>query len=660
MRIAWIALLASTLAAQTRGAKDLFSEDWRVRNEAARALATAPIDEIDLPTLLRALATEYHGRYLPRFSSTRWTPPDPRAQTKTAARQVVGERVPNFEIDRRALAPALVAPWRTAELAAWILRERMHESEDWQTDVAAIAPCSPLLADIWLRSKPQRQDIEATLLDARYCEHVASELGRTTDRQALLRGALIAGSKAVQDSILSLADAELLNSPDLVKIAVDRYLHADEGYQQISPAVKQLGSRAVPVLAANCDGPDSARVRALAMLTMLGEQARAATSTLISQLDADRWCCCQALVALTNFEIPTEHQAKAAERAMLLLEKHLDLAVRLLACDLLANCGDGVTQDARKRLQAMLLQAPSFWRSEASINARLLACLHRLRAMPDIAPKRTRKIAQLPSATTGTWLAVAAEGKESAAFLLAQLRKKTPPMVDAEAVMRAIAKIDLQLLHQELGARHGEKQLALEILMEIAPTSIEDKQLLELAEGPRNKHEHRWLAAAATRHLAERATAATYADRILAAELARPPLSAGGLQFLAMLDLPPADRVTRLTPALRLGHNWQAVADADSGDLRRRCRTWLAATVKQETRRELLTQLCRLGLETDDDLKLLKQELAKDDRAMTAVEALKVMPAALRHHLEARLDETEEGTYEHERIRDVLLAHTPR
>ena len=70
----------------------------------------------------------------------------------------------------------------------------------------------------------------------------------------------------------------------------------------------------------------------------------------------------------------------------------------------------------------------------------------------------------------------------------------------------------------------------------------------------------------------------------------------------------------------------------------------------------MLTQLCRLGLTTDEDTQIVLQELAKDDRAMSAIEELKALPKRLQHHLEALLDKEGTDAWQRPRIRNVLLA----
>lgn len=642
-------LVAQGLVAQAPNAKGLLVADWRKRNETAKALLEAQPAERNLPALIRALGTTDVGTsYEMGIFGGSWgepAPDEPRIDSIRAARKLT--TAPTDKQFRRIPMPsrtALVVPWGANKLASLVLCDHIERNGDWRMHLAQIAPDTREAARVWVRCKPSPEAVLDALSDERFAEPVARELWYLGDAgKDLLRHALVHGSPTVQRAVLDINVRALADTEKGIAIAVHHFVEGEQDtFQYAAGVVRKLGEKAVPHLAEACKGPDYARGRALAMLTVLGEKAAPAARALVDciQVEDDDWSQSQALTALASIDIPSDLRAEVAKKAMPLVEGD-DEFLQVLALDAIGNCKGGVDEETIAKLRKMLEAKPSFWKGEPYRNARLMACLQRLGSLPVLSKSRRRSLALHDTATIDTLLGAAVSDPAPAKYAMALMRRGKLNDEEVEALARAAFEWDAEVVHAALSSRYrNSRQAAFAIVRELDPDSISTETLLSLIGTRRRYLDDHEQAAMATAMLWQREGATKIASQVVDLEMKARSLTDAGSKFVRLLDLPAEERIERLEPVLRLGKNWDLVADADKAKLRKLSRQWIAEHVKDKKvpPYELRGRLCELGFDSDEDVELLRSELKADLGMLSSIDKCPTLPEALRRDLEALLD----------------------
>lgn len=652
-------LCAGALAAQAPSVDDLLADDWRVRNEAARALAEA--DSLDPLALVRVMQTEWRG-YLPTYAryggrGGRFTPTEPRSVVLHRANdELVGPRTSSLAwIEDLHDANELVVPWHPHDLASWLLRRRA-ELPDLPT---TIAPTSVPLARAWLQlERPGIDELlagfanEATAGVLAPALWLQGESGRTMLRTLLCRDALPA-----RRAVLQLGKPELVAGPDELQALAHQCLHDPEQGErrQAGTLLLQVADRraaAAALVAACTEGTDTRR-RALGLLCLLDADAAPAAPTLLAHVGSDRTSRHRALVALATVEVPAALRGEAAQSLFSLLKSTGERTTRLLALDALGNCGDGVDAAMRRELQAMLSDPPF-----PDVEARLLGCLRLLGAVPELPTAAKASIAAKQHATTATWLALADDGI-AGAKALARLLVDRVEGVDRAAVAERLVTTAPHVVEQWLDGNDSTlQQIALAALRATRPADgVSSEKLAAMLdrEPP--------VADAAIAWLAERADARRFAPDVFAktVESTNGWMPEACIDFARSVDLPAAQKLDMLAPVLRRGFGWQAVRGFDAAVLRTDCRRWLRDTEDPDIRARLLGELCRAGLENDEDIAMVRA--AWGTARFELLDGLlhgPSLPPPIRADVEAVFDERREPgaiTSIDWQARQVLLAH---
>jgi hypothetical protein len=353
-------------------------------------------------------------------------------------------------------------------------------------------------------------------------------------------------------------------------------------------------------------------------------------------------------------------------------------AAKLLAIDALGTLGDGVDAGLRAELARMLAEPPF-----GTAPARLLGCLQRLGAVPEIAAERKLRLARTATATADTWLAAAAPPAVDPSALGAELARR-----DRAQRIAAVARIARHFpaaVDAWLGdAERGTRYLTLEGLVALAddaPLPVTVRRLVALV-GDADADVRRLALRLLARHPDRAAVAASAAAALPAlARHASERWHADDVKaWIERAGVDAATWVRALEPALRAGHAWELVVglqDVDRGAMRERARAWSAATADGDARLRLLAAAVRLGALGDERSgdgsgdgharALVRAALAGPAAAdvLSALADAPALPAELRADLEAMVDrglapDAGEAAVLGARAREVLLRHFAR
>lgn len=650
--------LTSLLAAQSEAVpKDLLAEDWRARNTTANTLAKAP--SLDLEGLVRVLQTDWTGA-LPAYG----------AGGRYGGRRAEGPRLEVMALARQKLVEAKRSPlsghlvlesadqldqsWHPHDLAAWVLRQRRELPEQRPS----VQPTSRQLAQAWLRlAEPSYEQLLASCENPALATYVTMALWRQGEAgREQLRRLLVSGSRLARQRVLELSRTELLDGPEEVAAAAEQFLRDKNSKQRrhAGSLLLALGRPAATALAAACGDDRSQRRRALGLLCLLKEHAAPALTALLANLESDRISRQRALAALVALELPATVRTVTAARLLALLQADRDTTTNLLAIDLLARCGDGVAGELRAALQAMLPESPI-----AETEARLLGCLRRLNAVPDLSPKQKAAIAAMQHATTDTWLTIADDGIAGAGTLRPFL-VTNPRGIDVTAVIARLAETAPGVVLKWLDDNDPDVALAaLNGLRKQDPSGLPSADLVaRLDREPR-------LANALIAWLSQRSDANRFAPQVFAriTELTERDISYSGREFAQNVDLPLAQKLTLMATLLRRGVGWDAVRNTDEHELlRTELRRWLAEADPGMGRSHMLGELCRVGLKSERDFELVRDGLRAQERfwLLFGLEHGPDLPEAIRRTIEEQLaagDDASDLSSNSVMMRAVLAAH---
>lgn len=631
---ALISLLAGAAIAQEPKAADLQDEEWQVRNATARAMANA--GAVDPAQLIAVMREEWEG-VLPAYgiyggSGRGINPTDPRERVVRAARtSLIGNWYSSVPLDYLDPGSDIVAPAHPHDLALWVLEQ--HKDRDLKA--VPFEPHSAALACAWLQlHKPDHAELTKAL-DGPHGRFVAVALWLAgDDGRDTLRTLLPKVSQRAFKAIVLLGRTELFDSPEriekLTKFTIEQTGTTTRG--RAGRILINIDDRktVVAALAAGCNSKRTAIRRALGYLCLLEADAAPARETLITHAVAPGANRHRALVALAAIQMPADARKRTAKMLFAELLEDSGSRTRLLIIDALAACGDGVSADSRKHLQEMLNDG-----DEGQLHARLLGCLRVLGAVPQLTTAQKFRLANMPFATTATWLAVADDGIEGAKLIEDKIAE-TIRYVDKRAVLQRLMATTPAEIRRWLN--HKNPDVTVQVLKAM-PTDnpiegVTSKSVAALLKGDRS------IALAAIKWLKDRPDAASVAPQVFAKtiELSGERIPYECRDFAQEVALPMPQKLAMLEPILEQGYGWEAVRGKDLPLLRMECRRWLKGTDNQRVRVRLLGELCRAGLTTDEDTRLVLA--AWEDGKSTLTKALgdgPTLPAQLRAAIEQAL-----------------------
>jgi len=657
--VALISLLAGAALAQEPKAADLQAEDWQVRNATARAMANA--GAVDVGELIAVMREEWDGVSLSygRLGGGRYggKVTDPTARVVRAAQtSLIGSWYSSVPFDYLDPDQTIVAPAHPHDLALWVLEQ--HRDRNFKG--VAFEPTSVQLACAWLRlHKPDRTQL-TNALDGPNGGHIAAALWLAgKSGQATLHELLPQATERAIKAMVSLGHTELFDTPDriktLTKFAIEHTGKTARG--RAGRLLMNLDDRetVVAALVEGCTSKRTAVRRALGFLCLMEADAAPALETLITHAATPGVNRHRALVALAAIPMPADARKRVAELLSTEFFEVNGIHTRMLILDVLATCGDGVSAGTRKKLQNMLCNA-----DEVRLHARLLGCLRQLGAVPELTAAKKFKVAQLPFANTATWLAVADDGYEGAKLIAPEIGDYMP-YVDKKAVLRRLMETTPAEVRKWLN--HKDPAVTVAVL-EAMPTDkpiegADSKAIAALLKGDRS------VALAAISWLKDRPDASSFAPQVFARmiQLTDKQLPFGCRDFAQEVSLPMPQKLAMLEPILKQGHGWEAVRGEDRPLLRSECRRWLKETDDQDVRVRLLGELCRAGLTTGEDTRLVIAAWKHGKRTLTdALSSGPTLPAPLKAAIEQVLtDEIRQGRTDFYgmayRARDALRAH---
>ena len=588
-------LLTAEATAQAPNAMSLLSDDWRIRNATAQALAKAPA--IERQALLQVLRTDWHGEVL--HQGVLWNSRlggrsgsrDPRDTTITSARTEIGYHW------RPAMEPwpestrQIVGPWHPHVLAAWILGERQVPIE-----ITELQPSTEILARVWLLcGQPDAQQLQAALADDATATPVAISMWLQAQQSpSLLQQWIASGPPAARRAALRLADHNLpLNQKQLDGVVQQFLFDQDDAYRRNAGYhLVARGAPAAAALAPHLGAGRDERLRILAALCMMNEHAEHCASQLLGCLEHDTISQRRALVALSNIAIPPALQATAAQQLLDHAQATHSVIVRALAIDALGNCREGINKEQLARLQEMLQES-----SYSGVRARLLGCLRQLGAADGIPLKDKIRMAEAIHPTTQTWLAVCDAGAEAAASpeateaIAAALQNYRISVARSQLCDR-LAETATKLLRQWLDHDNESlRQLAFAALQRNHPDQIETSHLLAILARQDS------LMAPAFDLLCSRPAAADHFE-LLVTTAARPEFNLNEQRIARMRELSPAfaDLLKVFATRLQHGQCWDVIRGIDDTTLRKHCRDWLTAANEPTLRDHLVAELIQLGI----------------------------------------------------------------
>jgi hypothetical protein len=648
-------LLSLTFAAQTPDLDDLRDADWRVRNEAARALAALPAERLDIERLLAVMCNEPGGDE-PGFAlfggpGGRWQRQrDPRERIRVEAMYATMATGSWWHraAPRVSGVDDLVVPWHPRALAGWLIEERTSPG---CRPGLVLALEDEHLARVWLWLGAPAGDVVRRALADPVSGRIVAQALEDLSRHEALDDALAAADSGTRRNVLAVLGSRGIETRDGLAAAVEIVLQdvdaaavahvgslverADGGVAMLVDALGTVGAdrralqRGLTLL---CDVEDSSVGHALA-LDHIGDD-----DASVRHL---------ALYVLGRQPLPPELRADAAARLLRIVEGRTDRDTRLLAFDALGRCGDGVDDAQRLRLIEMLEHPPA-----PGVEARVLGCLRTLGDAARVPLELRLHVATTGFPTTATWLALADAGGR-AVEVLADLLVTRVPGVDAAAVAGRLARTAPDALRAWLsGDEPRLRELAMAALRSIEPDSgIRTAQLLELLETAP------WHETVLVDWLADRGDVADGAARVFAWMAARgevriPP---AWVRFAAQNRLPTQRMLELLDPLLGRGLGWELLGDGDRDVLRAACAARFARTTDPEARTRIAAAVARLGAASDDDVDLVLDGLSAGDpdAVLLALEKSPRLPPRVRTRVEELLEA--DASFTRHLAREALL-----
>lgn len=614
--------LAGIAAAQQPNANDLLSDEWRVRNRAAKLLvADTNTSNRDL---LRVLETPWNGRTpSPGVGAVgRMQPSDPRDQTLASADKEIGYdwkirggRYPSNENE-------LVGPWHPHKLAAFVLIQRGKPDE-----LQDLKPSDTDRARIWFACvQPSQEQIEAALADPETAEAVLwALLPKIEDRKARLLRMIALGPTASRRAALRMiGDTEL--GAAQIEGAIQQLLEDDEDAYRRNAAhhLVRSGRAAAEALAKHFKVGRRERHRVLAVLCFLKEHAQPAVNELLASLAEDVTSQRRALVCLSNIDIPEAVQAQAATAICERLQTSRSRIVKVLAADALARCGKGVTEQQLAGLHEMLQQ-----RRHRVVHARLLASLGRLDAVPELPLDRLALLAKGTYANVRSHFVLADRGEEAVA-LLRKYRLLGPGVAtrlaerNPELVLGWITDDDVKI-----------RKAAMQGLLEAHPARLTSPRLVELMKKDPE------LANLAYEALSQRKDRDEYRADLLAFLADRQWLNRGDIEMVRTLQPSLPALIEMFEPQLKKGQLFDVVLGLDDDHLRKRLNQWVEDEPDDNVRDDLLRHLVRLGLKSGREIQFVERALQSDHSiyVLSALSRADQVPAQLIPTLEKICDQ---------------------
>jgi hypothetical protein len=223
----WI--LSLTLAAQTPEVEDLRDADWRVRNEAARALAALPAERLDIERLLAVMSGE-RGRDEPGFAlfgghGGRFRPErEPRERIRAAAMLATMATGSWWHraAPRISGVDDLVVPWHPRALAAWLIEERTPPG---CRPGLVLALEDEHLARVWLWLGAPAEDVVRRALADPVSGRIVAQALEDLSRHDALDDALAAGDSGTRRNVLAVLRSRGIATRDGLAAAVEILLH---------------------------------------------------------------------------------------------------------------------------------------------------------------------------------------------------------------------------------------------------------------------------------------------------------------------------------------------------------------------------------------------------------------------------------------------------
>ena len=604
-----IAALSAAAMAQGPDVRKITSQDWKERNAAALALAAS--SETFAQDLLKVLATEWDDGITDDLlwnSAVGVGAPgkEPRAATLANARELVANLYSRYRRERLTSKEQLVAPWHAHQLAEWVLRR------EGKGPIPNLEPTDRRLARIWLvRNQPDQAALRSALTTEATANAVATAIWEMAEEfPKSLLDYLTIGSEVASQAVLELLpiNHDQLEAKHIAAL-IEYFMTGEEqrSRQRAGKHLVNLGTRAaeqlVPFLAKN----DEPCQMALALLCLMGPHAAPATDALLGCLQHNRIHQRRALVALADIPLSAEQRATVARAVFALLRSTRVRAIRTLAFDALANCGDGVDESMITELQTMFGD-----RKYRSSRPRMLGCMRRLGCMPEISTQLVTRIVNGAYPNTQSWLALADRGTEGREALQDCIGKYKPGVDDDEIGRVLVATAPGMLVEWLANDSRSVRSLALHTLQAQRPELLEFSTLASLVPDTS-------IGGEAFDALCLRKDAKRRLPKVLATlKDASFYVRAEHIEHLHSLQPSLPMLLEALSTHLKAGRYWLLVRGIDDDTLKKHVRQWVDQCQEEENKAMLIGHLVRLGLNQAIDIQLVAQALQGEHRAAVA------------------------------------------
>lgn len=632
--------IACIAPAQAPDAEQLLADDWRARNAAAVALAKHP--ETLASDLLQVLRTDWQG-HVPQTGlglggGGRFRSRDPRELTIESARIEIGH---HWHIPRTICIQShreLVGPWHPHRLAEWVLRQKATAA-----DLPELKPESIELARIWLSCcKPSAAELEAATANEATAQNLVVArwqlAGQSND---LLREWITAGPPAARRAALRLASSELTLDEAALRGVIQQFLRDnEEGYRRNAGYhLVRRGGQAAVLLREHLGDAREDRQRALAALCIMGEHASVASQQLLICLQFDTTSQRRALVALSNSTILPEQQSQTATAIFEHMLATRSTIVRALSLDALGQLKEGMPQNVREQLVALLDE-----QEYASVRARLLGCLRQLGAVPkSMSLKAKVRLTEAIHPTEATWLTLADEGEAAGEAIRTAVCNGSQSRTLKLALLERLVQTAPELVSKWLeDDEQAVRKFAFQALANLQPERIRTAYLLGMLRN------NQAFFATALDLLSTRADSLKH-KALLLRTLADANITwtATRVAFVRRLAPDFGELLTAFETQLRRGQCWPVLLGMDDDRLRKHAREWLASENTAEVNDRLVAEIVALGLSQAVDIQAVERILRSQQRSSTlsALRRRSSVPAALIPALEAICDEPADSDY---------------
>lgn len=661
--------LVSVVVAQTP-APDLLAKDWRERNQAARAMATAAT--LDLDVVFRALQLPEEG-----WSSQPglyWAPRDGfdpigmvLAECRMEANLPIWPVAKFGDWSRLVTAEDLVIPYPPARLAEWLLQQRpvLRDAvrERWRGERIVLQ--SRRLATLWCDLfTPSEDELLAAATDPK--QRAAVVEACATARPEALRMLVLRGDGPLQDAAL-LADAgreasSIGDDASVRAILAQRFLETEAPHQAATLGTMLLrhGLRSLgALLEADLESPTMRR-RATALAALLADEIAIPIDGMLPFLDdRDPVVVDRALCALRNPERRQADPRKLVETLLALLETNANERTATLAMTALGVLEADVPRDLADKVLARWDGTPP------SLRATMLTTLLQLGRAKDIPLADTVMALRLaPSSRLGRrllGLELASLPDGGAEALLAIRRPSAPPEILNE-IAAAIASSTPDRLIPWL-AQLRLRAPAMRALAPVAPHLLPPFEEVWAGVVGRSKEVGAGALAVLFAHPDAAAHHAELLPHVLAIDW-REKDSFDAFVAEQLKPLAPEQRIEHLTRRLQKGEAFWLVQDLPPAVLLPHVRRWYDAATDDDRRATLCAHLVRLGEAANEDHPRILAQIrgSRSYVTLSALEKLPRLPNPLRQAIEAQIDTSlgEESSYELLNLCDVLWAHRAR